>query len=49
MAVSSIIQWYFFALDRIEKVDNIEEQVKSYYEERKVKQEASSIWKEKSD
>lgn len=38
-AVLSFMQWYFFALDRIEKVDDIEEQVKSYYEERKVKQE----------
>lgn len=45
--VLSLVQWYFFALDKIEKVDNIEEQVKSYYEKKKIKQEASSIWKKK--
>lgn len=36
-AMGSIAQWYFFALYRIEKVNNIEEQVKNYYDMWKVK------------
>ena len=30
-AVLSFAQWYFFALDRINKVSNIEEQIKEHY------------------
>jgi len=36
-AIVSIAQWYFFALYRIEKVNNIEEKVKNYYDRQKVK------------
>ncbi len=46
-AVLSLMQWYFFALDRIDKVDDIEERVKSYYEKQKVKQEV--LCRKKSD
>ena len=36
-AMVSIMQWYFFALYRIEKVNNIEEQVKKFYDRQKAK------------
>lgn len=36
-AMVTIMQFYFFYLDRIAKVDDIEEQVKNYYDGQKVK------------
>lgn len=33
----SIEQWLFFAMDRIEKVDDIEDRIENYYKERKMK------------
>jgi len=38
-AVLSIVQCYFFALDRIEKVGNIEEQIKEHYRKKVIKVE----------